>query len=86
MKELLKSCKTILCGRPIKPVENKDMTIQLIKKVTGMCREGGFSLTKSTSNSKGLLQSVREKDRRSGVEELVKDLVRNLPEDQVRII
>ena len=56
-------------------------TIQLIKKVTGMCHEGGFSVTKFTSNSNRVLQSIPEKDRRSGVKD--KDLVKNLPEDQV---
>ena len=46
-----------------------------------MCHEGGFNLTKFTSNSNRVLQLIPEKDRRSGVKD--KDLVKNLPEDQV---
>ena len=36
----------------LKSVEYEDMAVQLIKKVTGMCHEGGFNLKKFTSNSK----------------------------------
>ena len=64
-----------------KSVENEDMAVQLIKKVTGMCHEGGFNLTNFTSNSKRVLQSIPEKDRQSGVKD--KNFVRDLPEDQV---
>ena len=46
-----------------------------------MCHGGGFNLTKSTSNSKRVLQSIPEKERWSGVKD--EDLVKNLPEDQV---
>ena len=65
----------------LKSVANEDIAVQLIKKVAGMCHEGGFNLTKSTSNSKRVLQSIPEKDRGSSVKD--KDLVKNLPEDQV---
>ena len=44
----------------LKSVENEDMLVQLIKKVTGMCHEGDFNLTKFTSNSKRVLQSIRQ--------------------------
>ena len=64
----------------IKLVTNKDMAVQLIK-VTGMCHEGGFNMTKFTSKRKRVLQSIPEKDRRPGVKD--KDLVIDLPEDQV---
>ena len=47
----------------LKSVANEDIAVQLIKKVTGMCHEGGFNLTKFTSNSKRVLQSIPEKDR-----------------------
>ena len=65
----------------LKSVANEDIAVQLIKKFTGMRHEGGFILTKFTSNSKTVLQSIPEKDTRSSVNN--KDLVKNLPEDQV---
>ena len=65
----------------MKLVTNKDMAVQLIKKVTGMCHEGGLNMAKFTSKRKRVLQSIPEKDRRSGVKD--KDLVIDLPEDQV---
>ena len=65
----------------LKSVANEDMAVQLIKKVTGMCYERGFNLTKFTSNSKRVLQSITEKDRQSGVKD--KNLVKDLPENQV---
>ena len=51
----------------LKAAANEDIAVQLIKKVTGMCYEKGFDLTKFTSNSKRVLQSIPEKDRRAGV-------------------
>ena len=65
----------------LKSVANEDIAVQLIKIVTGICHEGGYNLTKFTSNSKRVLQSISDKDRQSGVKD--KDLVKNLPEDQV---
>ena len=65
----------------MKLVTNKDMAVQLIKKVTGMCHEGGLNMAKFTRKRKKVLQSIPEKDRRSGVKD--KDLVIDLPEDQV---
>ena len=62
-------------------VANEDNAVQLTKKVTGMCHEGSFSLAKFASNSKRVLQTIPEKDRRSGVKD--KNLVKDLPEDQV---
>ena len=46
-----------------------------------MYPEGCFNLTKFKSNSQRVLQSIPEKDRRLGVKD--KDLVRDLPEDEV---
>ena len=65
----------------LKSVANEDIAGQLIKKVTGMCHKGGLNLTKFTSNSKRVLQSIPEKDRRLGVKD--KDLVKDFPEDHV---
>ena len=58
----------------------KKLQVQLIK-ITGMCHEGGFNLTKLTRNSKRVLQSIPKKNRRSILKD--KDLVRDLPEDKV---
>ena len=46
----------------LKTVANEDNAVQIIKKVTGMCYEGDFNLTKFTSNSKRVQQSIPEKD------------------------
>ena len=46
-----------------------------------MYLEGGFNLTKLTSNRKRVLQSIPKKNRRSVVKD--KDLVRDLPGDKV---
>ena len=51
-------------GDLLKSVANEDITVQLIKKVAGMCHEGGFNLTEFTSNSKRVLQSIPEKRQR----------------------
>ena len=48
----------------LKSVANEDIAVQLIKKVAGMYHEGGFNLTKFTSNSKRVLQSIPEKRQR----------------------
>ena len=52
-----------------------------MKKVTGICCEGGFNLTKFTRKKKRVLQSITEKDRQSGVKD--KDLVKHFAEDQL---
>ena len=51
----------------LKSVENKDKAIRLTKNVKYMCQEGGFNMTKFASNSKRILQSIPEKDRKMGV-------------------
>ena len=50
------------------------------KNVKAMCSSGGFKLTKFPSNSKRVLQSIPEEDRRKGVKD--KDLVDDLPSEQ----
>ena len=45
-----------------------------------MCASGGFKLTKFLSNSKQVLQSIDEADRRQGVKD--KDLLDDLPAEQ----
>ena len=37
----------------LKSVANEDIAVQLIQKVTGMCHEGGFNLTKLQATVKG---------------------------------
>ena len=46
-----------------------------------MCYERGLNFKNFTSKTKGVLQSISEKDRRSGVKD--KDLVWDLPEYQM---
>ena len=52
----------------LKSVENEDKAIRLMKDVKSMCQEGGFNLTKFASNSKNVLQSIQEEDRKMGQE------------------
>ena len=63
-------------------VANEDITVQLIK-VTGMCHEEGFNLTKFTSNIKRVLESIPKKDRQSGVKDKDIDKDKDLTEEQV---
>ena len=62
----------------LKSVENEDKAIRLMKDVKSMCQEGGFNLTKFASNSKRVLRSIPEKDRKIGVKN---DLLETLPEE-----
>ena len=48
----------------LKSVANEDIAVQLTKKVARMCDKGGFNLTKFTSSSKTVLQSIPEKRQR----------------------
>ena len=45
----------------LKAAANEDIAVQLIKKVTGMCYEKGFNLTKFTSNIKGSCNQSQKK-------------------------
>ena len=60
----------------LKSVDDEDKAIKLIKEVKAMCASGGFRLTKFLCNSKKVLQSIPEDDRRAGVKD--KDLVGKL--------
>ena len=63
----------------LKSVDDEDTAIKLIKEVKAMCASGGFRLTKFLCNSKKVLQSIPEDDRRAGVKD--KDLVGKLPSE-----
>ena len=63
----------------VKSVENEDKAIRLMKDVKLMCQEGAFNLTKFASNSKRVLQSVLEKDRKMGIKN--SDLLGSLPKE-----
>ena len=43
----------------LKPVEDKESAIHLIKKKRSMCLEGGFNLIKFSSNTKRVLLSLK---------------------------
>ena len=60
----------------LKSVDDEDKAIKLVKEVKAMCASGGFRLTKFLCNSKKVLQSIPEDDRRAGVKD--KDLVGKL--------
>ena len=64
----------------LKSLDNEMEAIKLIKNVKAMCASGGFKLTKFLSNSKQVLQSIDEADRRQGVKD--KDLLDDLPAEQ----
>ena len=64
----------------LKSLDNEKEAIKLIKNVKAMCESGGFKLTKFLSNSKQVLQSIDEADRRQGVKD--KDLMSDLPAEQ----
>ena len=64
----------------LKSVGNINIAKQLVKDVISMCGSGGFNLTKFVSNSKELLQSIPEQQRRQGTKD--KDLSGDLPTDK----
>ena len=47
----------------LKSVASVSEAITLVKNVRGMCRAGGFSLTRFVSNSKEVLMSTPQKGR-----------------------
>ena len=65
----------------VKSVENEGKAIRLMKDVKSMCQEGGFNLAKFASNSKKVLQSVLEKDRKMDIKN--SDLLGSLPKETV---
>ena len=64
----------------LKSLDNGKEAIKLIANVKAMRESGGFKLTKFLSNSKQVLQSIDEADRRQGVKD--KDLMGDLPADR----
>ena len=65
----------------VKSVENEDKAIRLMKDGKSMCQERGFNLAKFASNSKKVLQSVLEKDRKTDIKN--SDLLGSLPRETV---
>ena len=55
--------KTFYVDDMLKSLANVPEAITLVKNVSGMCRAGGFRLTKLVSNSKELLMLISQKDR-----------------------
>ena len=53
----------------LKSVQDKQKAIKLMKDVTAMCAKGGFWLTKFVSNSKYVLVSIPEGQRRKGLQD-----------------
>ncbi|CAG2252827.1 unnamed protein product [Mytilus edulis] len=49
--------------------DTEESAISLIKNVTELCKEGGFNMTKWTSNSQNVVQSIPEKDCARNIEE-----------------
>ena len=53
----------------LKSVQDEQQAIKLMKDVTAMCAEGGFRLTKFVSNSRDVLVSIPEGERRKGLQD-----------------
>ena len=51
----------------LKSVPSVPEAVLLIKNIRDMCAAGGFRLTKFVSNSKEVLLSIPEADRRQGI-------------------
>ena len=64
----------------LKSAANINIATQFVKDVISMCKSGDFNLTKFVSNSKELLQSILEQQRRQGTKD--KDLSGDLPTDK----
>ena len=65
----------------LKSVDDEDEAIKLIKEVKAICASGRFRLTKFLCNSKKVLKSISEDDRRAGVND--KDLVSKVPSENI---
>ena len=61
----------------LKSLDNEKEATKLIKNVKAKCESGGFKLTTFLSNSKQVLQSIHEADRRQGVKD--NDFMGDLP-------
>ena len=65
----------------LKSFSSTDAAINAIHKVMDLCREGGFKLTKFSSNDLDVLKSITDEYRTDGVKD--KDLqIGTLPEDK----
>ena len=64
----------------LKSAGDLNMPNQLVKDVISMCKSGAFDLKKFISNSKELLQSIPEQQRRQGTKD--QDLSGDLPTDK----
>ena len=64
----------------LKSVASVPEAIAVVKNVRGMCRTGGFRLTKYVSNSKELLMSIPQKDRRQ--EATAQRLLERIPDNE----
>ena len=64
----------------LKSVGDINIAKQLVKDVISTCKSGGLNLTKFVSNSKELLQSIPEQERRQGIKD--QDLLGDLHSDK----
>ena len=64
----------------LKSLDNERQAIKFIKNVKAKCPSGGFKLTLFLSNSKQVLQSIDEADRKQGVKD--NNLMSDLPAEQ----
>ena len=64
----------------LKPVEDKESAIHLIKKKRSMCLEGGFNLIKFSSNTKRVLLSLKNSIKKAGIKN--EGLLSSFPEEQ----
>ena len=64
----------------LKSLGNERQAIKFIKNVKTKCPSGGFKLTLFLSNSKQVLQSIDEADRKQGVKD--NNLLSDLPAEQ----
>ena len=56
----------------LKSFSSTEEAIRITRKVKELCKEGGFNLTKFSSNSLDVLKTIQDKDRKDGVKD--KDL------------
>ncbi|XP_063042981.1 uncharacterized protein LOC134437423 [Engraulis encrasicolus] len=57
----------------LKSVESEEEALSMVKHLTTLCKKGGFTLTKWTSNSRTVLQALSEDQRAKDLKELDMD-------------